>query len=51
MEAKFDLKKMLAEIREDQAAETTKYRKLSRDGVRSLVVRKQQARGRQIRDK
>jgi hypothetical protein len=47
---KFNLKKMLDEIHEDQAAESTKHRKLSQDGVKRYVARKRKERGRLNRE-
>lgn len=44
MNHKFDLKRMIEEIREDQAAEDAKHRKLTQEGVRKRVARRR-ARG------
>ncbi len=44
MEKKFNLKQMLEEIREDQAAEETRHTLLSPDGVKQRVARRQKAR-------
>lgn len=41
MEKKFNLKQMLEELREDQAAEQTRHRLLTPDGVRQRVARRQ----------
>jgi hypothetical protein len=40
MPEKYGLKKMLAEIQEDDAAEDTKHRKLSREDVRRRVAKR-----------
>jgi len=44
MEELFSLKKILAEIKEDQSAEETKHRLLTADGVKQRVARRQKAR-------
>jgi len=51
MEHKFNLRRMLEEIREDQAAIETKHRLLTADGVKQRVARRQKARRLSERDK
>jgi hypothetical protein len=38
---RYDLKRILEEIQEDDAAEDTKHRKLSREDVRKRVAKRQ----------
>jgi hypothetical protein len=45
MSERYNLKRMLDEIREDQSTETTKHRKLTRDAVQDRVARKRKTRG------
>ncbi len=47
---RYDLKKMLEEIQEDDASEDTKHRKLSREDVRKRVAKRQRPGGQANRE-
>jgi hypothetical protein len=47
---RYDLKKMMEEIQEDDAAEDTKHRKLSREDVRKRVAKRQRTGGQANRE-